>query len=154
MNDLIEENMGLVISVVNYFGPKTDADRDDYTQAGRIGLWKALKKYDISRKCALSTFAWNPIRWEIIKEIKKQKKGVSRSLPNDANYTSSYYMEEDFWDKMPVILNEEEKNLIDLRRMGYRLAEMATLTGNKVPYVKRVFYNAIKRIKEATKKSV
>jgi hypothetical protein len=73
---------------------------------------------------------------------------------NDANYTSSYYMEEDFWDKMPVILNEEEKNLIDLRRMGYRLAEMATLTGNKVPYVKRVFYNAIKRIKEANNKSV
>ena len=152
MDELIEENMGLVISVVNSFSPKTASERDDYTQAGRIGLWKALKKYDKSRGCKLSPFAWNPIRWEIIKEIKKQKKALYCSIPN--GYTSLYHMKEDFWDKIPVILQEEEKELIDLRRMGYKLAEMANITGNKIPYVKRVFYNAIKRIKEATKKSV
>ena len=114
--------MGLVISVVNSFSPKTASERDDYTQAGRIGLWKALKKYDKSRGCKLSPFAWNPIRWEIIKEIKKQKKALYCSIPN--GYTSLYHMKEDFWDKIPVILQEEEKELIDLRRMGYKLAEM------------------------------
>ncbi len=144
--------MGLVISVVNSFSPKTASERDDYTQAGRIGLWKALRKYDESRGCKLSPFAWNPIRWEIIKEIKKQKKGLFCSIPN--SYTSLYYMKEDFWDNIPIALKEEEKELFDLRRMGYKLSEMANITGNKVPYVKRVFYNAIKRIKEATKKSV
>ena len=44
-NDLIETHMGLVISVVNSFKPQNMTERDDYIQAGRIGLWKALKKY-------------------------------------------------------------------------------------------------------------
>lgn len=152
MDDLIEENMGLVVSVVNSFSPKTASDRDDYIQAGRIGLWKALKKYDASRGCKLSPFAWNPIRWEIIKEIKKQKRDLYCSFPK--GYSSLYYMKEDFWDTIPINLQEEEKNLIDLRRMGYKLAEMANITGRTVPYVKRVFYKAIKRIKEADNKSV
>ena len=68
MDDIIEKNMGLVASVVKSFKPKNHVEKEDYMQAGRIGLWKALKKHDPS-KAALSTYAWNPIRWEIIKEI-------------------------------------------------------------------------------------
>ena len=67
MDDLIEKNMGLVVSVVNSFKPRNQTEREDYVQAGRIGLWKALKKYDRSKGAVLSTYAWNPIRWEIIK---------------------------------------------------------------------------------------
>ena len=46
MDDLIEKNMGLVVSVVNSFKPQNYTERDDYIQAGRIGLWKALRKYN------------------------------------------------------------------------------------------------------------
>ena len=53
MQDLIEENMGLVVSVVESFRPQSSQERDTFIQAGRIGLWKALKKYDAS---ATSTF--------------------------------------------------------------------------------------------------
>ena len=45
MKDLVEENMGLVISIVNRFNPKNLTEREDYIQAGRIGLWKALEKF-------------------------------------------------------------------------------------------------------------
>lgn len=152
MDNLIEENMGLIVSVVNSFKPKTAIEREEYIQAGRIGLWKALKKYDSTRGCRLSPYAWNPIRWEIIKEIKKQKKDQYCSLPQ--NYMPYYCMKEDFWDKVPISLKEEERHLIDLRRMGYKLSEMADIAGKKVPYVKRVFYNAIKKIKEAHKDNV
>ena len=55
MNDLIEENMGLVVSVVNSFKPRNNTEREDYIQAGRIGLWKALKNYDPNRGAVLST---------------------------------------------------------------------------------------------------
>ena len=72
MDDLIERHMGLVVSVVNSFHPKGAVEKEDYIQAGRIGLWKALEKHD-PQKSALSTYAWNPIRWEIIKEIKSIK---------------------------------------------------------------------------------
>ena len=44
MDDLIEKHMGLVVSVVNSFRPRNSTEREDYVQAGRIGLWKALNK--------------------------------------------------------------------------------------------------------------
>ena len=70
MEDLIEKNMGLVLKVVNRFNPKTQADRDAYIQAGRIGLWKALLKFSKHGGSKFSPYAWNPIKWEIIKEIR------------------------------------------------------------------------------------
>ena len=42
MEELIEKNMGLVLSIVNKFNPRNQTEKDDYIQAGRIGLWKAI----------------------------------------------------------------------------------------------------------------
>ena len=78
MEDKIEANMGLVVSVVNSFNPKSDEEREEYIQAGRIGLWKALQKYDPDRGCKFSPYARNPIRWEIIKTINSAKKEIIR----------------------------------------------------------------------------
>ena len=70
MEDLIEKNMGLVLKIVNRFNPRTQTDRDAYIQAGRIGLWKALLKFSKHGGSKFSPYAWNPIKWEIIKEIR------------------------------------------------------------------------------------
>lgn len=43
MDELIEKNMGLVIKIVNQFQPRNHTERQDLIDAGRIGLWKALK---------------------------------------------------------------------------------------------------------------
>lgn len=146
-SDLIETHMGLVVSVVNSFKPQNITEREDYIQAGRIGLWKALKKYDETKGAVLSTYAWNPIRWEIIKEIKSLKKCRYSTLSqaNDPAYTEK----ESLWESIPSFLNQEEIGLIELRKMGYKLAEMADIAGKKTSYVKRVFYNAIRKIREA-----
>jgi len=146
MNELIEENMGLVVAVVNSFKPQNPTEREDYVQAGRIGLWKALKKYDSTKGAVLSTYAWNPIRWEIIKEIKSLKKNRYKPLPHAQ--VPSYLNSEEFWEIIPPSFSEEEVLLLDLRRMGYKLAEMAEISGRKSSYVKRVFYKAIKKLKE------
>ena len=45
MEELIEQNMGLVLSVVKCFNPKNQTEQDDYVQAGRIGLLKGISKY-------------------------------------------------------------------------------------------------------------
>jgi hypothetical protein len=37
MEDKIEANMGLVVSVVNSFNPKSDEERDEYIQALFVG---------------------------------------------------------------------------------------------------------------------
>ena len=43
---LILENMGLVVSLARSFNPKNNQELEEYIQSGRIGLWKAIKKYD------------------------------------------------------------------------------------------------------------
>ena len=58
---LILENMGLVVSLARSFNPKNNQELEEYIQSGRIGLWKAIKKYDPDRG-ALSTIAWNSFR--------------------------------------------------------------------------------------------
>ena len=147
MDDLIEKNMGLVVSVVNSFKPQNHTERDDYIQAGRIGLWKALKKYNPDKGTVLSTYAWNPIRWEIIKEIKSVKKGKGTSL----NIVSPpwYKPKDELWEVLPTtILSDEEIGFLQLRKMGYKLAEMADISGRTNSYVKRIFYKAIRKIRE------
>ena len=147
MDDLIEKNMGLVVSVVNSFKPQNHTERDDYIQAGRIGLWKALKKYNPDKGSVRSTYAWNPIRWEIIKEIKSVKKGKGTSL----NIVSSpwYKPKDELWEVLPTtILSDEEIDFLQLRKMGYKLAEMADISGRTNSYVKRIFYKAIRKIRE------
>ena len=42
MEELIEKNMGLVLSIVNKFNPRNQTEKEDYIQAGRIGLWNCL----------------------------------------------------------------------------------------------------------------
>ena len=99
MEDKIEANMGLVVSVVNSFNPKSDEEREEYIQAGRIGLWKALQKYDPDRGCKFSPYARNPIRWEIIKTINNAKKYNHQA---DLNNVIIGFLEvcgdEEFWE--------------------------------------------------------
>lgn len=146
MDDLIEEHMGLVVSVVNSFKPRNSTEREDYVQAGRIGLWKALKKYDPTKGAVLSTYAWNPIRWEIIKEIKSAKKG--RYVSSTSNNPPLYHRKDEIWEVLPSFLSDEEVGLVELRKMGYKLSEMAEITGRTSSYVKRIFYKAVKKIRE------
>ena len=145
MDDLIETNMGLVVSVVNSFHPKSSREKEDYIQAGRIGLWKALEKHD-PQKSALSTYAWNPIRWEIIKEIKSIKANRYFSITEDKS--PAYNTPETLWEHSPDSLSSEESELIGLRKMGYTLQEIADILGKGRSYVKRVIYKAIHKIRE------
>ena len=90
MEELIEKNMGLVLSIVNKFNPKNQTEKEDYIQAGRIGLWKALTKFSKNGGSKFSPYAWNPIRWEIIKEIRSVKnKHASMRIEDESQHPSS-----------------------------------------------------------------
>ncbi len=58
------EHEALVLHIVNKFKPKHvsykkwNIDKEDYLQVGRIGLLKALKKFDPSKNIKFTTFAW------------------------------------------------------------------------------------------------
>lgn len=148
MDDLIEQHMGLVVSVVNSFKP-TSAERDDYIQAGRIGLWKALQKYNPDKGAAISTYAWNPIRWEIIKEIKYLKKYSHPSLSLAWVSTDSYIKEDSIWEYMPDSLDDKELKILDLRRRGHTLAEICESMDKGRSFVKRNLCSAAQKIRDS-----
>jgi len=145
MDELIEKNMGLVVSIVNSFGPKNHTEREDLMDAGRIGLWKALQKYNRENGHLISTYAWRPIRWSIIREIKSRKKFVS--IDQVASPVAE--TKQNLWECYTDDMSSEEKTLIDLRREGYKFHEICDILDESPSKVKNKFYKLIKRLREA-----
>ncbi len=145
MDELIEQNMGLVVSIVNSFGPKNHTEREDLMDAGRIGLWKALQKYNQNNGHLISTYAWRPIRWSIIREIKNRKYAVSI----DQIASPSIAQTENLWECYTDDMTEDEKILIDLRKEGYKFREICDILNETPSKVKNKFYKLIKRLREA-----
>ena len=149
MRDLVEENMGVVISIVNRFNPKNTTEREDFIQAGRIGLWKATEKFCESRGTKFSPYAWNPIRWEIMKEIRSamKHKHVSLNLDDEDNL-GEYFSPQSFWELVPASLTEDERAVITLRLEGHNFKEMAEKLERNRSSVKKIFNSAIKKIRD------
>ena len=149
MKDLVEENMGLVISIVNRFNPKNLTEIEDYIQGGRIWLWKALEKFCEDRGTKFSPYAWNPIRWEIIKEIRSsmKHKHLPLNLESDDSI-GTYITQESFWELVPPTLTAEEKRVIALRLEGNNFKEISSELDVNRSSVKRLFNSAIKKIRD------
>lgn len=84
-NQLVEENMGLVWSVVKRFAGR-GYDREDLFQIGCIGLMKAIDHFDMGYQVKLSTYAVPMIAGEI-----------KRFLRDDGMIKVSRSMKENGW---------------------------------------------------------
>ena len=157
MNDLIEKNMGLVLTIVNKFNPKTKTEKDDYIQAGRIGLWKALTKFSKTGGSKFSPYAWNPITWEIIKEIRTIN-NVKKTYNHTVRGSNSVITKADllgkldpipFWEMLPSTLTTNESQVIKLRLEGYNFKEISSKLNRHRSSIKKVFQAAIDKIRES-----
>ena len=157
MDDLIEKNMGLVLTVVDKFKPTNQHDKEAYIQAGRIGLWKALTKFSETGGSKFSPYAWNPIRWEIIKEIRLiLGKGTFKDIYEydteaEEMYVSSTRSTIDFDDFLPENLTELESQVILLKRKGYNFKEISVKLNRHRSNIKKIFDSAINKIRETNK---
>jgi RNA polymerase sigma factor (sigma-70 family) len=79
LNALMEIHDGLVRAVVRrqVLG---DLPYAEALQAGRIGLWRAIMRFDLSRGHAFSTYAWPSIVHHVWRAVKVQTR-ASRSEP-------------------------------------------------------------------------
>ena len=169
MEDLIEKNMGLVLTIVNKFNPKNQTEKEEFIQAGRIGLWKALTKFSENGGSKFSPYAWNPIRWEIIKEINsiKGKKHIEfagsgkdvelyaqqrygRRFDTDPVKTNKTE-ESTFWELLPNSLTEVEREIIILKLAGYTFKEISTKLNQTRANVKKLFDSSVNKIRETNK---
>ena len=157
MDDLIEKNMGLVLTVVDKFKPTNQHDKEAYIQAGRIGLWKALTKFSETGGSKFSPYAWNPIRWEIIKEIRLiLGKGTFKDIYEydteaEEMYVSSTRSTIDFDDFLPENLTELESQVILLKRKGYNFKEISVKLNRHRSNIKKIFDSAINKIRATNK---
>lgn len=148
MNDLIEKNMGLVLTIVNRFNPKNIHEKELYIQAGRIGLWKAISKFSENGGSKFSPYAWNPIKWEIIKEIRTSTR--QQEVDNVMNHHQIYYTPapSPFWELIPSCLSDKELEVIELKLEGYNFKEISNKLQRHRSHIKKLFQNAIKKIKD------
>ena len=148
MEELIEKNMGLVLAVVKRFNPRSAAEKDEYIQAGRIGLWKAITKYSPTGGSKFSPYAWNPIKWEIIKEIRAVQTGYESISIEDCPHLCATTSHAPFWELLPETLSHEELEVVSLRREGYNFKEIASKLACHRSRITKIFHDALNKIRE------
>lgn len=147
MNDIIEDNMGLVCSIVKRFKPKSVLDRDEFIQAGRIGLWKASKRYEPA-KGKFSTFAWPYIQWEIVRTIQLSQKFKYVEIVEHPSYTQP----DNILHLLPSTLTDTERQVILLRLEGYSFEDIGSFSGGKHRgWASKVFNSASSKIIHANR---
>ena len=110
-------------------------------------MWKAIQKHD-PKKGKLTTIAWNHIRWEIIRYIKKNKK--DKSLEECLYLEPSQSTEDHLWEFEPSSLTDIEKRVLRMRMFGYKLDEIGReFDGKTKSWANNIFKSAVKKIREA-----
>lgn len=133
---LVKENQGLVYHIVNRFHV-SNFDRDDLIQAGMMGLLDAIKKYDINRDIAFSSYAVKYILGSVKKEYAKQNSVI----------TSDYYR-----SLIQKVQNDDEDDYVNLAKKYKTTVDniiIASNFQNRISYLKD---EEIDLIKDETKK--
>ena len=145
---LIEENMGLVVKLAKTFNPKNEDELEEYIQLGRIGLWKAMQKYDGTR-AKFSTYAWRPIRWEILRYLSKKKRP-------EAQLDETFDVEDrsvdiQLWEVLPEHLTSNEIKVLELKLEGKNFVEIGKDMGKSRGWANNIYKTAIEKILDANK---
>lgn len=144
---VIEDNMGLVISISKQFKLYDPNDREDLIQHGRIGLWKAAKNHDPNRGTKFVTTAYTYIRIEMLRFLqgKKDHYQLDETLPIEGK------PQKNTWEYIPTTLSTLEQKVLDLRLCGHTFVSINKQMGRKRGWSNNVFKKVIKKIQNANK---
>ena len=95
-NEIIERNMGLVVSTALKFLKTYGAELEDLIQEGIIGLITAVERFDYTKGFKFSTFAVPYIKQKIQRYIWKQSKAVHVSAKTYSKLNKIYFLEEKY----------------------------------------------------------
>jgi RNA polymerase sigma factor (sigma-70 family) len=129
-------------------GPANETERQDWIAAGTIGLWQGLQKYDPSRGYKLSTYVRRPIRWQILKEIRKKDDNKTYEI-RDIETMMDQSAVEQLWEYYPNNLTKDEEKIMNLRVAGYSNEEIAGQIGIDKKKIGPKLRNIVLKIKEA-----
>lgn len=139
-NKLVFQNQGLINKVIKTLQIPQHLF-DDCFACGQLGLIKGIRSYhtdDNHKRCALSTWLYNNVKWEIVKFIKNEVQNSHKSL-----YNNLLVVEKDNFEEYLPNLTPEEQRILYLRLQSYNLTEIATDINLKE---KRYIYEKYKHI--------
>lgn len=142
---LIEENMGLVYSIITKEYPTYIHD-DDLIQSGMVGLCKAAQYWD-ETKSKFSTYAWRCIRNEINQEFinrKPHSKNISLETKVGEDLTLGEVLMGD--DNIPYLdqdtfllqLNDDERIVFSKYTLGIPTEEIAESCGMSLQKTRKI----------------
>lgn len=143
---LIKENIGLVIAQAIKYKSNRISDTDDYIQAGRIALLRAIRSYNPA-KGSLATYAWKCIQREIMKEVVK-----FGNIPEVHGLNETIAVPESgrqLWEALTCDLTDNEKKALELKLEGRSHSSIGEIMGFSKQWSSRLVLSAIMKIREA-----
>ena len=129
--DVIEENKGMAIDLVNRFYNKSPMyDFEDLLQVALMSMVKAHRAYETD-KSLFSTFATVCMRNDLIKFINKNKKPKNKEIPLSdpmKNHLLSE-TEDDSDEYVPDSLTPQEMAIFYYKKRGYKDIEVRDILG-------------------------
>jgi len=143
-NAIIEDNMGLIVNVVKTFNPTSENLFEEYIQAGRIGLLKAIRTSN--KTCPWSTMAWNNVKWSILNYINEESEDET-IFPITVEPSGN--TKEEIYDYIPSNLLDREKEVLQLRIEGNSFKDIGAKLGYSKNWAHYVFYSGVRKIRNA-----
>ena len=122
---LVEENTGLIWSVVNRFQGR-GYDKEDLFQIGSIGLLKCIDNFDLERKVKFSTYAVPLIMGEIkrflrddgLVKVSRSLKEASYKIKREKEHYEKLYNREPTLKEIAATLDMDESDILMAMESG------------------------------------
>jgi RNA polymerase sporulation-specific sigma factor len=134
----VTEHMGLAKVIVNKIYPRIQSkyEYEDILQIAYLGLTKAANKYDESKGCKFSTYAYRLICGEIFMNVSRDKRfNIARGKALDS-YVLSFEQEYETGSVSNLVGNSFEDDLVG----EMELAEMCNKLSEKEKAVFKLYF--------------
>jgi len=146
--DVIEENKGMAIDLVNRFYNKSPMyDFEDLLQVALMSMVKAHRAYETD-KSLFSTFATVCMRNDLIKFINKNKKPKNKEIPLSDSMKNHLLSEteDDSDEYVPDSLTPQEMAIFYYKKRGYKDIEVRDILGVSRKEYKQIVTSCFKKV--------
>ena len=109
---LINKNMDIVYAKAKYFFIK-GLDKEDVIQEGMLGLFKAIRDYQIDREASFRGFSQLCVHRQLISAIKRANRQKHQPLNNSTSINKTYDYDNESGRSFSEILPDKKKKLED-----------------------------------------
>ncbi len=122
-------------------------DKEEIENCKVDGLWKALKKFDNSRKSSLNTFICNYVKWECRKLIHKKNKVNEKKENFRLNYKKKEVKNFDELYLYIGFLTQEQQKIVKMRLENRSLAEIGRILKIRRFTIRRIYEQAVEKLR-------